>query len=58
MLNVALAKIYSFASNRQKLAQPEDSLDKSQARSSVHFQKPTPLRREIIIQNIILANNS
>ena len=41
MLNIALAGIYSFASNRAKHAQPEDPLEKSQARSSVHFQKPT-----------------
>lgn len=57
MYKIALAGIYSFAWKEQRQTPLDYIFDKFQNFSSLHY-KEISLREDIIIQNIILANNS
>ena len=58
MTKIALASIYSFASIEQMQATSEDIFQKFQAIAALLFRELTSPREDIIIQNIMLANNS
>ena len=58
MTKIALASIYSFASIEQMQATSEDIFHKFLAIPALLFREKTSPREDIIIQNIILANNS
>jgi len=58
MTKIALASIYSFASIEQMQATSEDIFQKFQAIAALLFRELTSPKEDIIIQNIILADNS
>jgi hypothetical protein len=58
MTKIALASIYSFASIEQMQATSEDIFHIFQAVLALLFRELTSSREDIIIQNIILVNNS
>jgi len=58
MTKIALASIYSFASIEQMQATSEDIFQKFQAISALLFRENTSPREDIIITNILSANNS
>ena len=57
MTKIALASIYSFASIEMQ-ATSEDIFQKFQAIPALLFRELTSPREDIIIKNLILANNS
>jgi len=57
MYKIAQASIYSFAWKEQRQTPLDYIFDKFQGFSSLHL-KEISIRGDIIIQNIILANNS
>ena len=58
MTKIALASIYSFASIEQMQVTSEDIFHKFLAIPALRFREKTSPREDIIIQNIILVNNS
>ena len=58
MYKIAQASIYSFASIEQMQATSEDIYQKFQAIPALLFRELTSPREDIIIKNLILANNS
>jgi len=58
MTKIALASIYSFASIEQMQATSEGFFQKFQAIPALLFRELTSPREDIIIKNLILANNS
>ena len=58
MIKIALASIYSFASIEQMHATSEDIFHKFQVIAALLFKEKTFPKEDIIIQNLILANNS
>jgi len=58
MTKIALARIYSFALIEQMQATSEGIFQKFQAIPELLFRELTSPREDIIIQNIILVNNS
>jgi len=58
MTKIALASIYSFASIEQMQATSEGIFQKFQAISALLFGERISPIEDIIIQNIILVNNS
>ena len=58
MTKIALASIYSFASIELMQATSEDIFQKFQAIAALLFRELTSPKEDIIIKNLILANNS
>lgn len=58
MTKIAQASIYSFASIEQMQATSEDIFQKFQAIPALLFREKASPREDIIIQNLILADNS